>query len=122
MDNKSQGNEWILRLLCVVSSVLKQWRIIIIVVCLFAAVFDVIQTITYSPTYQSKAVVAILDGDGKGLDGDSTIKGNQTIQYFLNSSMMKKQVNQPLKYCYVHYKKRTTLSLIPVCRNYIPCM
>ena len=96
MDNKSQGNEWILRLLCVVSSVLKQWRIIIIVVCLFAAVFDVIQTITYSPTYQSKAVVAILDGDGKGLDGDSTIKGNQTIQYFLNSSMMKKQVNQAL--------------------------
>ena len=96
MENKNQGNGWILSLSCVISSILKQWRIILVAVCLFSAVFDIIQTLTYSPMYQAKVVVAILDGDGKGLDGDSTIKGNQTIQYFLNSSMMKKQVNQAL--------------------------
>ena len=96
MENKNQGNGWILNLTCVLSSILKQWRIIILVACLFSAVFDIVQTVTYQPTYQAKTVVAILDGDGQGLDGDSTVKGNQTIQYFLNSSMMKKQVNQVL--------------------------
>ena len=85
MENKDYGNEWILRLSCVFSSILKQWRIIIVVVCLFSAMFDVVQTLVYRPNYQAKVIVAILDGDGKGLDGDSTIKGNQTIKYFLNS-------------------------------------
>ena len=55
-----------------------------------------IKTITYKPVYGASVIVAVLDGDGKGLDGDSTIKGNETIQYLFNSSYMKNLVNKSL--------------------------
>lgn len=97
MENNIENNEPVLRLSCIISSVFKQWRLIILVVCLCASLFDVVKTITYKPVYGASVIVAVLDGDGKGLDGDSTIKGNETIQYLFNSSYMKNLVNKSLE-------------------------
>lgn len=100
MENNIENNEPLLRLSCIITSVLKQWRLIIIVVCLCASLFDVIKTITYKPVYGANVIVAVLDGDGKGLDGDSTVKGNETIRYLFNSSYMRNLVNKELDQAY----------------------
>lgn len=97
MDNKNQNMNLISRLLCIVSSILKKWRVIILVGCLCGICFDMFKTLTYSPKYSAKCNVAIVDSDGKGIKSESASKAMTSIQYILNSQYMKDIVNDDLK-------------------------
>lgn len=96
MENKTQNSEWIVKLTCIVKAVLKQYQIILLTTFLCASLFDVYKSVSYTPLYEAKTIVAILDSDAKGLDADSSLKSIQTLQYLFNSSYMKKQVNDSL--------------------------
>ncbi len=96
MENKNQNSEWVTRFSCMLSSVMKKWRIILLAACLCGSLFDIYKTLTYQPLYSASTIVAIMDGDGKGLDGDSALKAVSTIRYMLNSQYMKNQVNEKL--------------------------
>lgn len=96
MENKNQNTDMITRFSCVVSSLVKKWRIIILCGCLFGILSDVINTLTYKPIYNARTVVAIVNNDGKGLSKEDAIKANTSISHLLNSQFMKNLVNQKL--------------------------
>lgn len=100
MEDKNQNTNLISCLLCIVSSVLKKWRVILLVGCLCAICFDVIKTITFSPQYSAKCNVAIVDSDGKGIKSENASKAMKSIQYLLNSQYMKDIVNKDLNQDY----------------------
>lgn len=97
MENKNQNMNLITHLLCIISSILKKWRVIILVGCLSGVCFDMLNTITYTPQFSAKCNVAIVDSDGKGIKSDSASKAMTSIQYILNSQYMKDIVNKDLK-------------------------
>ena len=93
MDSNNQNKNIISIILCIMNSVFKQWRTIILLGCFFAISFDVVSTITYSPLYSASAVCAIVDTDDKGLKSENASKASQSILYLLNSQYIKDKVN-----------------------------
>lgn len=97
MDNKTQNIDLMSRFSCVVHSILKQWRILLLVACLFGSLVDVVRSLTYKPLYRASSVVALVNGDGKGLSSDDAIKAETSIQYLMDSVYLKEKVNATLK-------------------------
>lgn len=97
MENKNQNNYLISQVLCVLSSILKQWRIIIVIGCLCGVLLDTFKTITYTPMYNAKAQCAIVYGGGSGVLQGDIDHASESIKYLLNSQYIKNKVNHELE-------------------------
>lgn len=102
MDNQNSHNYLISQILCVLTSVFKQWRSIILISCFCAISFDVFSSLRYSPVYSANTTVAIVDASGAGLSSENASTANQSISYLLNSQYMKNMVNESLGQDYFH--------------------
>lgn len=100
MTNNTQSTDIISRLICVIDSIIKQWRILILVACLSGVVVDVIKTIRFTPLYSANAVYAIVNEEGKGLDNENASKAQTSIRYLFNSPYLKDKVNQQMNQTY----------------------
>lgn len=92
MDSK-QNQNIILKFSCIVSSLLKKWRTLFLVMLICGIGVDVIKTITYNPQYSSSltAVLKLEENTYSQLeDARSYIK---TVEYIFNSQIVKKQLN-----------------------------
>lgn len=96
----NKNHDMISIILCLITNVIKQWKIIIIIACLCASCFDIIKTWTYSPTYKASMTCAIVNDDGNGLSSEDANKANKSISYLLNSHYMKNMVNETLEQDY----------------------
>ena len=97
MENKNSNTNMISYFLCIVSSILKKWRFIVLVVCFCCLSFDVYKTLSYKPVYSARGVVAIVDSNSKGLSYEDAKNAQTSIQYLMNSQYMKNIVNELMK-------------------------
>lgn len=97
MDNSHQNTYVFSHISCIISSVLKQWRIIILLSCFCAILFDVVSSLRYSPLFSANAILAVVDSNGKGLNNENASTANKSIEYLFNSQYMKNMVNDSLK-------------------------
>lgn len=96
MASNTQSTDMMSRFICVVDSIVKQWRILILVACLCGVCVDVLKTLRFTPMYQASAVYAIVNRDSKGLDNESASKAQTSIRYLFNSPYLKDKVNAAL--------------------------
>lgn len=92
----NKNNYVLSKVLCIISSLWKQWRVLILLSCLVGIVYDVISFITYEPIYSANVTCAIVNSDGKGIDNDKIENASASIQYLFNSQYMKDMINQEL--------------------------
>ena len=93
----NKNNYVLSKVLCIISSLWKQWRVLILLSCLVGIVYDVISFITYEPIYSANVTCAIVNSDGKGIDNDKIENASASIQYLFNSQYMKDMINQELE-------------------------
>lgn len=96
MEEKKKDSHLLTKLLCVISDILKQWKIILCVASLCGIGLDAYRSFTYEPVYGASILVALSDGDDIALDIDSTMKAKVILQHFFDGAYMKNMVNKEL--------------------------
>ncbi len=116
----NQNSNIIVKLQCIISTVLKSWRTIIIVALVAGIGLDVYETLTYSPSYVS-SLQGVLD-----LERNTYSQLQQatsyvtTLNYVLNSDMVKEYVMEEIDVdsldmtCYVYSNSGTNIITIQV--------
>ena len=65
MDENRTNRDLIMKLACMISYVLRRWKVVLLIVLIGAMGFDTVRTLMYHPRYQA-SVSATLDGQGRG--------------------------------------------------------
>lgn len=96
MDNQQHNRDFILRLTCVISSLLKKWKNIFLCMLICAIGLDVYKTLTYVPQYSS-TMTAILDsGENTYSSLQGTVAYIKTLDYIFNGQVIKNDLVEKL--------------------------
>lgn len=90
------NNYIVSNLLCVLSSLRKKWRLLILLSCFVAVGYDIISALVYKPVYSAQVNCAIVNSSGQGIGTDQTQNALSSMQYLFNSQYMKNLVNTDL--------------------------
>ena len=94
MQNQNQNQELIVRFTCVLSSILKKWRLVIIVAIICGISLDVFRTLTYRPMYAS-SVTATLNSENNTYQELQGIPDYiTTLQYVFNGQVVENYVKE----------------------------
>ena len=84
-DNNRQTLILFTKLSCVIVSLIKKWRMIILAALISGISFDVVKTVTYVPQYASTAT-AILSGETNSYSSlEGTIEYIETLKYIFKT-------------------------------------
>ena len=97
-------NDLYIKLKCVIISVLKQWKLIVMIMFIVGMTTDVVRTVIYTPQYESKVTVTIETSENVYEDLEGTRDYITTLDYILNGQMVKKYVAKDIGEKEVEYK------------------
>lgn len=94
MDN--QNKNLILKLTCVLSSLLKQWKIIILIMIVCGMGLDVFKTITYHPQYASTMQAVLTSGENTYSNLEGAISYIKTLDYIFNGDVVNRYIEEQI--------------------------
>lgn len=96
MEENKVNSNIMSHILCIISNVLKQWRIVILAGCLCGLLVDVFSTLSYKPMYSARVQCAVVYDDDTGVVQGDIDHASNSIQYLLSSSYLQNKVNDKL--------------------------
>lgn len=92
MDSNKQKNELTTTIICILSTWLKKWYIVLFVTCLCACAFDTFKTITFTPFYRSRVVTAITSSSSGTASAETAQNCVKSLDYILKSNVAKSYI------------------------------
>lgn len=96
MEENKQNQVMILRLSCVISSILKKWKVIILVCLVCGMGFDVVKTLTYKPLYSTSLTATLTQENNTYSQLEETLSYIKTLNYILNGEIVDEYVIQKM--------------------------
>ena len=91
-----QNKNLIMKATCVLSSLVKQWAIILCVTILSGMSFDVYKTLTYKPMYSSSMQMSLLADSNSYADLEGTISYIRALDYVFNGQSVETYIKNKL--------------------------
>ena len=95
MDNY-QNRNLILKLTCVVSSLLKQWKIVLSIMIVCGMGLDVFKTVTYHPQYSATMQASLTSGETDYAALEGAIAYIKTLDYVFNGQIVNQYIEEQL--------------------------
>lgn len=89
-----QNKNLIMKVTCVLSSLVKQWGIILCVTILSGMSFDVYKTLTYKPMYFSSMQVSLTSSTNTYADLEGTLVYMKTLDYIFNGQSVHEYIKE----------------------------
>ncbi len=96
-DNNRQTLILFTKISCVISTLFKKWRTIILITLMCGMSFDVVKTVIYVPQYASTAT-AILSGETNSYSNlEDTINYIETLKYIFNGQIVENYIEEQMQ-------------------------
>lgn len=93
---KKQNRNMILRCTCVLSSLLKQWKKLLVVMIVSGMLFDVVSTFMYKPSYSSSMQISLTSNNNSYSDLEGAIAYIKTLDYIFNGQAVHEHLKKRL--------------------------
>lgn len=108
MNENNQSNELMLKVSCVLASILKKWNIVLLIMILCGSSFDVVKSFTYQPIYQT-SLKASLSNDKNSFDQlEETVSFIRSLNVIFNGQVVKNYVKDAMNVESVNFQVQTS--------------
>ena len=115
-----QNHDTVQKLMCVISSILKKWKQIILIMLICGIGFDVFRTLTYVPQYASKMTAVLKVEENTYTQLENARAYIKTLDYIFNGQVVNQYVKEKLgveelnMHCYITSINETNIVNISV--------
>lgn len=95
MDSQ-QNHDFMFKFTCIISSLLKKWKVLFLVMLIFGVSFDVLKTITYVPQYSSSMTAILKLEENTYMQLENARAYIKTLDYIFNGQVVKNYVKEKL--------------------------
>lgn len=96
MEENKQNQLIILRMTCVLSSILKKWKVIVLLMLVCGIGFDMFKTVIYQPLYRSSLTATLTQENNTYSQLEETLSYIKTLNYILNGEIVDDYVKQKM--------------------------